>query len=91
MSRSKYKLPVSKLNLSKNKKNIKKKIYFKSETITRDLFDKEIEIYNGMRSIKVRIQPEMKGQKIGSLVTTRKICIYKKKSVKKSKGKDKKN
>jgi ribosomal protein S19 len=87
MSRSKYKLPVSKLKFSKNKKFIKKKIFFKGETITRHLFDKEIEVYNGMRNIKVRIQPEMEGKKLGSLITTRKICIYKKKTVKKNKDK----
>jgi len=91
MSRSKYKLPASKLSLSKDKTFLNKKIFFKGETITRELFDKEIEIYNGVRAIKVRVQPEMYGQKLGTLVATRKICIFKRKSVKKNKGKDKKN
>jgi ribosomal protein S19 len=86
MSRSTYKLSFSKLNISK-KNYIKKKIFSKSEIITENLYNKEIEIYNGVRYIKVKILPEMGGQKLGTFISTRKICIYKRKSVQKAKGK----
>ena len=90
MSRSKYKLSISKhiykLNTSiANKK--RKPLYFKGEFITPELYGSEIEIYNGNKIVKLRITSEMGGEKLGSFITTRKPCIYKKKM--KNKGKKK--
>jgi ribosomal protein S19 len=88
MSRSKYKLSISKYIYKLNTSNKKRKpLYFKGELITPQLYGNEVEIYNGNKIVKLRITSEMGGEKLGSFITTRKPCIYKKKMKNKSKKK----
>jgi small subunit ribosomal protein S19 len=87
MSRSTYKLPILNYKLEKKiKKNIKSiKIWSRNIEVYPNLYNRQFEIHNGIKFLKLTITPEMQGHKLGEFVPTRKPCVFKKKDSDKKK------
>jgi len=83
IKRSKWKgVLMKKINYKslKNKKNefLPIKIYSRSTIVTPFLIGKNIEIFNGIKFIPVKISEDMIGHKLGEFSFTRKRNFYKK-------------
>ena len=78
MSRSKYKGPFFKVNLITKNEWIQ--IYNKNLTILPEYINSIVNIYNGKKFIKLKINEKMIGFKFGEFINTRKKHIYKKKN-----------
>lgn len=84
MSRSTYKFfwqPLELIRWQSKKKNKKKstlRIYKKNTIVSPKLVGYTIYVYNGNKWIKVHINENMVGFKIGEFISTRKRLIWKK-------------
>ena len=74
MSRSKWKGPYFNTYRSYNFSNI-----LRNTTITPILINSMLNIYNGLKFVKLKIDKKMVGKKIGEFVPTRKKFSFKKK------------
>jgi len=74
MSRSKWKGPYFNTDRSYNFNNI-----LRNTTITPILINSMLNIHNGLKFVKLKIDKKMIGKKIGEFVPTRKNFSFKKK------------